>query len=200
MMGFMTCINAIFAFIVVAAYVLVGADVMPTAGDILNVMYYIIVTPLITVALTKVAYSGEAEMTLIDAVERVKSIMEIEPLSEEAAQIPEHTSMELKNVGYRYKDAARDAVNNVSLTIREGEHVAFVGPSGSGKTTICELMARFFDVTEGEIKIGDVNIKNIPQDTLMQMISFVFQDSRLLKTSILENVRLQSRMLMKQRL
>ena len=190
MMGFMTCINAIFAFIVIAAYVLVGTDVTPTTADILNVMYYIIVTPLITVALTKVAYSGEAEMTLIDAVERVKAIMEIEPLTEEGKMVPDHTTLELRGVSYRYKDAARDAVNDVSLKIGEGEHVAFVGPSGSGKTTLCELMARFFDVKSGEILIGGVNIKNIPQDKLMQSISFVFQDSRLLKTSILENVRL----------
>ncbi len=190
MMGFMTCINAIFAFIVIAAYVLVGADVAPAAADILNIMYYIIVTPLITVALTKVAYSGEAEMTLIDAVERVKSVMDIEPLSSDSSQIPDGTDLELKNISYRYKDAARDAVKNVTITIKEGAHVAFVGPSGSGKTTICELMARFFDVNEGEILIGGANIKNISQDRLMQMISFVFQDSRLLKTSILENVRL----------
>ena len=190
MTGFMTCINAIFAFIVIAAYVLVGADVTPTSADILNVMYYIIVTPLITIALTKVAYSGEAEMTLIDAVERVKAVMEIEPLTEEGSQVPEKKDIELKNVSYRYKDATRDAVEEASLLINEGEHVAFVGPSGSGKTTICELMARFFDVTDGEIMVGGVNIKKIPQDKLMQMISFVFQDSRLLKTSILENVRL----------
>jgi ATP-binding cassette subfamily B protein len=190
MIGFMTCINAIFAFIVIAAYVLIGADVMPTAADILNIMYYIIVTPLITVALTKIAYSGEAEMTLIDAVERVNSIMEIAPLSEEGSGKPEHTDLELKNVSFRYKDASKDAVSNVSVEISEGEHVAFVGPSGSGKTTICELMARFFDVSDGEILIGGVNIKKIPHKDLMEMISFVFQDSRLLKTSILENVRL----------
>lgn len=190
MMGFMTCINAIFAFIVIAAYVLIGADVVPTAADILNVMYYIIVTPLITVALTKVAYSGEAEMTLIDAVERVKSVMEIAPLSEEGAEKPNGTEIELRDVTYRYKDAANDAVKNASLQIKEGEHVAFVGPSGSGKTTICELVARFFDVSEGEILIGGVNIKKVSSEKLMQMISFVFQDSKLLRTSILENVRL----------
>ena len=190
MMGFMTCINAIFAFLVIAAYVLIGADVIPTAADILNVMYYIIVTPLITVALTKVAYSGEAEMTLIDAVDRVKSVMEIAPLAEGGLKVPKETSLELKNVSYSYKDAARDAVRDVSVTVKEGSHVAFVGPSGSGKTTICELMARFFDVKSGEILIGGVNIKDIPQNKLMELISFVFQDSKLLKTSILENVRL----------
>ena len=186
---FMTCINAIFAFIVIAAFVFAGDEI--TAGHILNVMYYIIVTPLITVALTKVAYSGEAEMTLIDALRRVDSIMEIEPLEEnKQGKMPAGHDVELKGVTYRYKDAVRDAVNNVSIKIREGEHVAMVGPSGSGKTTLAELMVRFFDVTEGEILIGGVNVKDIPSAELMKHVSFVFQDSRLIKKSILDNVRM----------
>ncbi|MBE5855864.1 MAG: ABC transporter ATP-binding protein [Lachnospiraceae bacterium] len=189
MVCFMTCINAIFAFIVIAAFQFSKDGV--TAGLILNIMYYIIVTPLVTVALTKVAYSGEAEMTLIDALQRVQTIMEIEPLPEpKNGKLPEDHSIELKNVTYRYKDATRDAVQNVSLKIAPGEHVALVGPSGSGKTTIAELMVRFFDVTAGEILIGGVNVKNIPSAELMKQISFVFQDSRLLKKSILENVRM----------
>lgn len=189
MVCFMTCINAIFAFIVIAAFQFSKDGV--TAGLILNIMYYIIVTPLVTVALTKVAYSGEAEMTLIDALQRVQTIMEIEPLPEpKNGKHPENHSIELKNVTYRYKDATRDAVQNVSLKIAPGEHVALVGPSGSGKTTIAELMVRFFDVTEGEILIGGVNVKNIPSAELMKQISFVFQDSRLLKKSILDNVRM----------
>ena len=93
-------------------------------------------------------------------------------------------------MSFRYKDAAAYAVDGVSAVIKAGEHAAFVGPSGSGKTTICELMARFFDVSSGEILIGGVGVKEIPQNRLMEMISFVFQDSRLLKTSVLENVRL----------
>ena len=154
-------------------------------------MYYIIVTPLITVALTKVAYSGEAEMTLIDALKRVDSIMEIEPLEDSKVEkMPAGHDVELKSVTYRYKDAVRDAVNNVSIKIREGEHVALVGPSGSGKTTLAELMVRFFDVTEGEILIGGVNVKDIPSAELMKHVSFVFQDSRLIKKSILDNVRM----------
>ncbi|MCR5627293.1 MAG: ABC transporter ATP-binding protein/permease [Lachnospiraceae bacterium] len=191
MIAFMTCINSIFLFIILAAYLFIGTDNMPASSDILNIMYYIIVTPLITVALTKVAYSGEAEMTLIDALERVKSVLDIEPLKTgDDPKEPEGFTLELKNVTYRYKDNAADAVKDVSAVIKQGEHVAFVGPSGSGKTTICELIARFFDVKEGEICIGGVNIKDIDQNRLMEMISFVFQDSRLLKTSILENVRL----------
>ena len=189
MIGFMTCINAIFAFIVFAAFLVTKDGTSQT--DILNIMYYIIVTPLITVALTKVAYSGEAEMTLVDAMKRVESVMAIEPLSESESQnVPKDNSIELKNISYRYKDATRDAVSNVSLKIKQGEHVAFVGPSGSGKTTIAELIARFFDVTDGEILIGDTDIRKVPQKSLMDRVSFVFQDSRLIKTSILDNVRM----------
>ena len=189
MTAFMTCINAIFVFIVIAAFSITKDGT--TAGDILNIMYYIIVTPLITVALTKVAYSGEAEMTLIDALKRVESIMEIEPLSDnKGGKIPTDHGVELKDVTYRYKDATRDAVQNVSMKIKPGEHVALVGPSGSGKTTLAELMVRFFDVSEGEIRIGGVNVKDIASADLMKQVSFVFQDSRLIKKSILENVRM----------
>ncbi len=189
MAGFMTCINAIFAFIVIAAFVITknGTD----NAAILNIMYYIIITPLVTIALTKIAYSGEAEMTLIDALKRVDKIMEIEPLSENKANLkPANYGIELKNVSYRYKDATRDAVSGVSFTINPGEHVALVGPSGSGKTTLAELMVRFFDVTSGEILIGGVNVKDLSSKTLMELVSFVFQDSRLIKKSILENVRM----------
>ena len=189
MAGFMTCINAIFAFIVIAAFVVTKNGVDNAA--ILNVMYYIIITPLVTIALTKIAYSGEAEMTLIDALKRVDNIMEIEPLTEgKSGQEPADHGIELRNVSYRYKDAARDAVSDVSFTIKPGEHVALVGPSGSGKTTLAELMVRFFDVTSGKILIGGVNVKDLSSKTLMDQVSFVFQDSRLIKKSILENVRM----------
>ena len=189
MTAFMTCINAVFAFIVIAAFSFSKDGI--TAGLILNIMYYIIVTPLITVALTKVAYSGEAEMTLIDALKRVESIMEIKPLSDsKTGRMPKDFGMELINVSYRYKDATRDAVRNVSMKIAPGEHVALVGPSGSGKTTLAELMVRFFDVSDGKILIGDENVKDMSSAELMKQVSFVFQDSRLIKKSILENVRM----------
>ncbi len=189
MIGFMTCVNSIFLFIVIAAYGVTRDGV--AAADILNIMYYIIVTPLITVALTKIAYSGEAEMTLIDALKRVDSIMEIEHLPVSAKRlVPADNSIELKGVTYRYKDATRDAVNGVSLRIEPGEHIALVGPSGSGKTTLAELMVRFFDVDNGQILVGGADVKDIDPDVLMKKISFVFQDSRLIKKSIFENVRL----------
>lgn len=189
MMGFMTCINAVFAFIVIAAFVVSGNGV--DNADILNIMYYIIVTPLITIALTKIAYSGEAEMTLIDALKRVDNIMEIERLEDgDRILTPVNNGIELKHVSYRYKETVKDAVSDVSISIKPGEHVALVGPSGSGKTTLAELMVRFFDVNAGEILFGGVNVKDMAQDELMKQVSFVFQDSRLIKKSILENVRM----------
>ncbi|MCR4557593.1 MAG: ABC transporter ATP-binding protein/permease [Saccharofermentans sp.] len=189
MIGFMTCINAIFLAIVLGAFFLTRNGIADTT--ILNVMYYIIVTPLVTVTLTKIAYSGEAEMTLIDALKRVDYVLGLNVLPEsEKNNIPEDNSITLKKVSYRYADATRDAVSDIDISIAPGEHVAFVGPSGSGKTTLAELMVRFFDVTSGEILLGGVNIKDIPSDKLMERVSFVFQDSKLLKTSILENVRM----------
>ena len=189
MIGFMTCINAVFLAIVLGAFFLTRNGVADK--DILNVMYYIIVTPLVTVTLTKIAYSGEAEMTLIDALKRVEYVLKLNVLPEsDKNNVPEDNSIVLNKVSYRYAEATRDAVSDIDISIAPGEHVAFVGPSGSGKTTLAELMVRFFDVTSGEILLGGVNIKDIPSDKLMERVSFVFQDSKLIKTSILENVRM----------
>ena len=189
MTAFMTCINAVFAFLVLAAFIFTKNGVTPEM--ILNVMYYIIVTPLLTVTLTKIAYSGEQEMVVVDALKRMDNILNIEPLNNTGKKVfPKDNSVELSGAGYKYKDSSGFAVHDVNIKIKSGEHIALVGPSGGGKTTTAELIARFFDVTEGTVKIGGVDIRDIPQEELMRQISFVFQDSRLLKTSILENVRL----------
>ena len=189
MTAFMTCINAVFAFLVLGAFILARGGV--TQDIILNVMYYIIVTPLLTVTLTKIAYSGEQEMVVVDALERIDTIMKIEPLADGTVSVePQDNSVALENVSFRYKDAKTDAVHGLNIGIASGEHIALVGPSGGGKTTTAELIARFFDVTEGCIKIGGVDIRELDQKKMMEKVSFVFQDSKLLKTNILDNVRL----------
>ena len=189
MMGFMTGINAIFVALVFAGFIFARKGV--TSDLILNMMYYIIITPLLTVTLTKIAYAGEQEMQVIDSIKRIDGILNIQPLSEtDQAKQPKDYSVELKNIRYRYPDAENDAIRDLSLSIPSGQHVAFVGPSGGGKTTTAALIARFFDVQEGAIEIGGVNVKDIPQNTLMKMVSFVFQDNKLLKGTILDNVRL----------
>ncbi|MCR5032854.1 MAG: ABC transporter ATP-binding protein/permease, partial [Lachnospiraceae bacterium] len=189
MVRFMTCINSIFAAIVCAAYFFGRDGITPRL--VLNIMYYIIITPLLTVAMTKLAYTGEQEMQVVDSIQRVKSVLAYEPLPEtEKGIVPTEHTIEVQDISYRYPGAQTNAVNHLSLTIKPGSKVALVGPSGGGKTTTAQLITRFFDVSEGSIRIGGVNVKDIPQKELMKMISFVFQDSHLLKMSILENVRL----------
>ncbi|HBA46832.1 MAG TPA: ABC transporter ATP-binding protein [Lachnospiraceae bacterium] len=189
MMCYTTLVNGIFAVLVAAALVMASGGV--TNEFLLNLMYYIIITPIITLTLTKIMYASENKLIVADAMSRIDSILEMEPLPEtDYPKHPKDNSVELSGVSFRYKDAERNALENISLTIRSGEHVAFVGPSGGGKTTLASIVARFWDVREGSVKIGGVNVKDIPKEELMDTVSFVFQDSKLLKTSILENVRM----------
>lgn len=189
MMCYTTLVNGIFAVLVAAALVMASGGV--TNEFLLNLIYYIIITPVITLTLTKIMYASENKLIVADAMSRIDSILEMEPLPEtNHPQHPKDNSVELSGVSFRYKDAERNALENISLTIRPGEHVAFVGPSGGGKTTLASIVARFWDVRDGSVKIGGVNVKDIPKEELMDTVSFVFQDSKLMKTSILENVRM----------
>lgn len=184
-----TVINAVFAVLIAATFFFTrnGAD----NTFLLNLLFYIIITPIITVTMNKIMYSSENQLIVADAISRIESILEKKPLPETAhAQEPENNSITFENVSFRYEDAGRDALHQINLAIKEGEHVAFVGPSGGGKTTLASLVARFFDITEGRILIGNKDVKEISSRQLMDMVSFVFQDSKLLKTSILENVRM----------
>ncbi len=189
MMCYTTLVNGIFAVLVAAALVMTSGGV--TNEFLLDLMYYIIITPIITLTLTKIMYASENKLIVADAMSRIDSILEMEPLPEtDYPKHPKDNSVELSGVSFRYKDAERNALENISLTIKPGEHVAFVGPSGGGKTTLASIVARFWDVRDGSVKIGGVNVKDIPKEELMDTVSFVFQDSKLMKTSILENVRM----------
>lgn len=189
MVGYTTTINAVFAILIAAAFWLSkGTD---DKTFLLNLLFYIIITPIITVTLNKIMYSSENKMLVEDALKRVDGILEREPL-EQAKELktPKDASIVFENVSFRYKDGITDALHGVNLKIEPGEHVAFVGPSGGGKTTLASLIARFFDVTEGKLVVGGVNIKEIADEKLMETVSFVFQDSKLLKMSIYDNIRM----------
>lgn len=189
MMFYTTFVNGIFAVFIAAALVLTSDGV--TKEFLLNLIYYIIITPIITLTLTKIMYASENKLIVADAMTRIDSIMEMQPLPEpENPKHPKDNLVELLNVSFQYKDAEKNALENISLTINPGEHVAFVGPSGGGKTTLASIVARFWDVNSGSVNIGGVNVKDIAKEELMNTVSFVFQDSKLLKTSILENVRM----------
>lgn len=189
MLCYTTAINGVFA-------VLIGATLFFTSSGVtneflLNLLFYIIITPIITVTLNKIMYASENKMVVADALQRIESIMELQPLEETANHMhPKNNSISLRDVSFRYKDSKRNALDGINLNIASGEIVAFVGPSGGGKTTLASIIARFWDVKEGEVCVGGVDVKRIEKKELMDMVSFVFQDSRLLKASILDNVRM----------
>ncbi len=189
MIAFTTAVNSTFAFIVAAAYLLGGHGISGSLG--LNLFFYIIITPILTTTLMKLAYAGEAQLQVKDALMRMKGLMDRQPLPEpQQGKLPKNSGLSLENVSFAYEGAEKNAVDGITLRINAGEHVAFVGPSGGGKTTLASLIARFWDVDKGSVKIGGVDVRDITSDELMNQISYVFQDSRLLKMSILDNVRI----------
>ena len=190
MLMYTVFINSAFAFLIVLALILTGGG--PVAQPILlNFIFYVIFTPIIATAMSKVMYMSENGMIVADALSRIHSVLDVEPLPEpHSAKAPADNSVTLENVTFRYSGSTEDAIKNISLQVEAGETVALVGPSGGGKTTVAGLISRFWDVTSGAIQIGGTNVKDIPKDILMDTVAYVFQDSKLLKTSILENVRL----------
>lgn len=188
MVFYTAAINSVFVFLIVGGIWLTKNNVSPEF--LLNLLFYIIITPVIALTLTRIMFQSENAMIVDDALSRIDSILEIAPLAESSRSlVPKDSSIGLQDVSFSY-DGQKRAIKNISLTINSGETVAFVGPSGSGKTTLASLIARFFDVEQGKILIGGVDIRDIPKETLMNMVSFVFQDSKLIKASIIENVRM----------
>lgn len=200
MMGLTTAINSVFAILIAATFWLGGVKSGSVDGTfLLNLMFYIIITPIITVTMTKMMYAGENVMIVEDALNRIDGLLEKKPLPQSVnPEKPQDASISFKNVSYRYDGASDDAIHNISLDIKSGEHIAFVGPSGGVKSTLAKLIARFADVNSGFIEIGGVNVKNIKASDLMNTVSFVFQDSKLLKMSIFDNVRMGNKNAMRE--
>ncbi len=188
MMFYTAAINSVFAFLIAAALIFTRNGV--TQEFLLNLIFYIIITPVIYVTLTRIMFQSENAMIVDDALKRIDSVMELRPLPEPAEpKHPRNGSVELQNVSYSY-DGEKNALENVSLFVQAGETVAFVGPSGGGKTTLANIISRFFDPQSGRVLIGGVDVKDIRKEELMENVSFVFQNSHLIKASILENVRM----------
>ena len=188
MMLYTAAINGVFAFLILGAFWFTNGTV--TSEFFVNLLFYIIITPVISVTLTKIMYMSEEGMVIGDAIERIDSVLNAEPMSVgNNPQNPKDASVELENVHFSY-DGKKEAVSGISLKIKGGQTVAFVGPSGGGKSTLASLISRFFDVNSGSIKIGGVDVRDIPKDELMNTVSFVFQNSKLIKASILDNVKM----------
>lgn len=189
MMGYTTIINAVFAVLIAAAMIFTSSGV--TTSFFVDLLFYVIITPVITVTLTKIMFSSENKMIVADAMKRIESVLDMKPLEETKTQKhPKDNSIKLSGVKFKYAKATENAINGVDLTVAPGEHIALVGPSGGGKTTLASLIARFWDTTEGQILIGGEDVRDIPKKELSETVSFVFQDAKLLKMSVLDNVRL----------
>ena len=188
MMLYTAAINGVFAFLIVGGLLFTRNGV--TSEFLLNLLFYIIITPVISLTLTRIMYMSENELVVADALARVDSVLDAEPVPEnDHPRHPKDASVSLKDVHFSY-DGKTDVIKGVSLKIQPGQMVAFVGPSGGGKSTLANLICRFFDVQSGSVRVGGADVRDIPKEELMDTISFVFQNSHLLKGSILDNVRL----------
>ena len=188
MMFYTAAVNGVFAFLIAGGLLFTRNGVTPEF--LLNLLFYIIITPVISLTLTRIMYMSENEMVVADALTRIDSVLKADPVPESSQpEHPKDASVSLHDVHFSY-DGKTDVIKGVSLDIRPGQTVAFVGPSGGGKSTLANLICRFFDVESGSICVGGADVRSIPKQEMMDTISFVFQNSRLIKGSILDNVKL----------
>ena len=181
-------VNSVFVFMIAGGFLFYSG--IDDKSTLLNLLFYIIITPVISLTLTKLMYMSENNMIVQDAFTRIDKVLQSPSLSQSDTPMnPKDSSLKLTHVTFSY-DGVKNAIEDVSLSIGPGQKVAFVGPSGGGKSTLASLIARFFDPQKGSILIGGVNVKDIDKDELMNTVSFVFQNSHLIKGSILDNVRM----------
>ena len=188
MMFYTAAVNGVFAFLIAGGLLFTTHGVTPEF--LLNLLFYIIITPVISLTLTKIMYMSENKMVVADALQRIDSVLNAAPVPVSSKpQHPQDGSVTLRDVHFSY-DGKTDVIRGVSMDIQPGQTVAFVGPSGGGKSTLANLICRFFDVQSGSVRVGGADVRDVSKEELMDTISFVFQNSRLLKGSILDNVRL----------
>ena len=190
MSSFTVSVNGFFAVLIPAGILLIGS--IANTDFLLSFVFYVILTPFCSVMLNKVMMVSQEWFMAREALKEIENILDEKPLSEPInPQSPQEYSIEFEEVYFDYDKSEtneKHTLNNINLKIKEGETVALVGPSGGGKTTIASLIPRFWDVDDGCVKIGNINIKDISQKELMEKISFVFQDTHLLKDSIYNNI------------
>ena len=194
MTSFVVSINGFFALLIPAGILLAGALV--DAKFLANFMFYVIFTPVCAVMMNKIMTVSQDWMLASYALDGIEAILNEKPLVEAAnPQKPKNHSIEFEGVFFDYEktDSEEHILNDVNLKINENDSVALVGPSGGGKTTIASLIPRFWDVDKGSIKVGEVDVRDISTADLLENISFVFQNTRLFKDSIYNNVAIGKR-------
>lgn len=185
---FLTCINGAFALLIPAALY------FASAGDVRlvlsNFIFYALFAPACGAMINRIMYMSEAVMEANEAVGRLDEILGQAPLAEPTeVQQPKNANVVFDHVRFTYPGAVRPALDDVSFSVEPGQVVALVGPSGGGKTTAASLIPRFWDVESGSVSVGGVDVRKLDSAALMQQVAFVFQDTRLFKKSLLENIR-----------
>ncbi len=188
MPAYTVVINAFAFFLVPVSIIMIGHGGQPMV-IIADMFLYVLITPLISANVMKTMYLSQNLFLANEAVERLEKLTDAPPLPDsDAPKRVKEFNISFNNVSFRYDGAQNDAVSHVNLTIPEGKTVALVGASGSGKSTIAKLIPRFWDVREGCVSIGGIDVRDMDRAELMHNVSFVFQNTRLFKTSLLENI------------
>ena len=185
---FLTFINGAFALLIPAALLLAsGGDVRTV---LVNFIFYALFAPACGQMINRIMYMSEAVMEADEAVGRLDEILNQKPMENTGAQKrPANAAVSFDHVTFTYPGSDRPALSDVSFSVRPGQVTALVGPSGGGKTTAASLIPRFWDADSGTVSIGGVNVREIKTEDLMNQIAFVFQDTRLFKESLLDNIR-----------
>ncbi len=156
----------------------------------LSFFFYLIFTPIASLMMMKIMWVMQHSMLANDAVNRISNLLNEKPLAKPtAAKSPKTAEIKMENISFSYPNTDKKVIDNVNISIKEGQTVAFVGPSGGGKTTLATLIPRFWDVDSGTVSIGGIDVKSIDNADLMKNIAFVFQNTNLYKASILDNLR-----------
>ena len=188
----LTFTEGAFVFLVPLALLLAPAALASGsfAGFVTNFAFYAIFSAIISTALAKIMFAASGMMLAHTALSRINEVMNAPTLKiTDHPKVPKDNSVEFKNVSFTYDGAEVPAIDNVSFKVEPGQTVALVGPSGGGKTTAASLIPRFWDTSAGSVLVGGVDVRDADPHVLMDQVAFVFQNNRLFKTSILENVR-----------
>ena len=182
-------INGFVFFLAPLAILLIGYS-GNYASVLLNFFLFVLITPVFSQSIMKSMYLNQAVGQASEAIGRLENLVAYEHLTVvEHPQPVKEFSIQFVKVSFSYPGANQKAVDDVSFTIPQGNTVALVGASGGGKTTIARLVPRFWEATEGKVLIGGINVREIAPEELMKYISFVFQNTKLFKTSLLENIK-----------
>ncbi len=192
MTGFQVTLNGTFILLIpVACMILAGVSGQAAYQDVLlDFLFYSLFTPVCTTMMNRIMFASEQLMAAKSAVTRIEEVLKEQPLPEPVSpKQPKDASVVFDKVSFCYPGTEEKALDNITFEIPAGKTVALVGASGSGKSTAAKLIPRFYDVTSGQVFVGNVDVREIDKQTLMKQIAFVFQNTKLFQDTLLENIR-----------